>query len=164
MSTGRWLRVWGLCALAGSIGTGFAQQMHATPYCSSGEFVRAITDAASGSRWLLLRDPEHAGGPGKLVLTAGSGDAQREQGCRSGATQRQEQGLVKALKTVIRQGDQIVVREQTSFVDLRLVGTALGPAAEGESLRVRLRIGGTVRAIAVLPGVVDLVAQREAQP
>jgi hypothetical protein len=94
----------------------------------------------------------------------GPGDAEREQGRRYGAVQRPAHDLVKARRIVIRPGDRLVVRDQTSSMALALDGTALGAAAEGESLNVRLRIGGTVRAIAVLPGMANLAAQGETRP
>ena len=177
MNAGRWLRVWGYCALwmlAGPLGIGCAPETPvenlagncagAQNRSASKEVVRAFADPASGSRWLLFRGEEHLGGPGKLVLAVGSGFAREAQSCRSSAMQRQVLDTGQAHKIVIRAGDKIVVRERTSFVDLALDGTALGAAAEGELLHVRLRIGGTVRAIAVLPGLANLAAQREAEP
>ena len=165
MNAERWLRACGFWALwAGSISIVFAEEVRAMPYCSSREFVREINDAASGSRWLLFRDLGHPGGPGNLVLLTGSGDADQARGCRSGEVQRPTQDVAKTRKIVIRPGDRLAVREQTWSMDLVLDGTALGPAAEGEPLNVRLRIGRTVRAIAVLRGLAKLAPQQEAQP
>jgi hypothetical protein len=39
------------------------------PY-SPGQLVRIIDDPSLGDRWLLIRDPNHPGGPGRLVLAS----------------------------------------------------------------------------------------------
>jgi len=176
-----WMRICGLGALwACAVSAGAALEMRggdrseacasglyrwraAVLDCSSGKFVREIDDAASGSQWLLFRNRAHPGGPGKLVLRPGPGDADQRQACRYEAVQRRARDVVKSRKMVIRSGDRLVVQERNSSTVLALEGTALSPAAEGEALNVRLRIGGSVRAIAVLPGLARLAALREAQ-
>ena len=42
-----------------------------------GNVIREIDDPHSGDRWLLLRDPNRPGGPGRLVLAPQRADARR---------------------------------------------------------------------------------------
>lgn len=99
--------------------------------CAGAEPPREIVDPATGLRWVLVRNPAHPGGPARMVLVA----------ARTGRD------------VVIRAGDRVLVEEHTDRVDLRLEGTALGPAAAGESFLVRLKAGGAaLRAVAVAHG------------
>jgi len=54
---------------------------------------------------------------------------------------------------VIHTGDEVTVEEHSAVIDARLQAVALGSAAAGSELRVRLRIGGkVVDALALKPG------------
>lgn len=113
--------------------------------------VREIDDPNSGARWLLY--PSKDGGPGRLVLVANSGP-------RGTAT-----AAPILPQPVIRAGDRIVLEEHTAVVDARLEAVALGPAAPGASLRVRLAVGGRViAAVALAPGRAQLIPEQETQP
>lgn len=108
----------------------------------SGTVFREIDDPFTGARWLLLRNSNHSGGPGHLVLAPESGrvsgvSASRgiEAGPRLNAV---------ALVPVIRTGDRLIVEEHSAAVDEQLEAVALGPAAVGSSFEVRLEIGGKV--------------------
>jgi hypothetical protein len=104
-----------------------------------GAAVREIVDASTGTRWALVKDAAHPGGPGRLV--AGDSPLLRRQ-------------------VVIRAGDAVLVEEHTERVDLRLEAVALSPAAAGETIAVRLRSGGrTVQARAISPGRAELAAE-----
>jgi hypothetical protein len=117
------------------------------------EIVREIDDPHTGGRWLLARDPVHPGGPGRLVLAGGV----RITVPRPGAP------IVEPPHPVIHAGDRLVVEENTTVVEARLEAVALGPAAIGSPLDVRLKIGGTVvRAVALAPGRAAFLA--EARP
>lgn len=107
------------------------------------EVIREIDDPHSGERWLLLRNPAHPGGPGRLVLARQN----RQDGSRaSGSAPGQ-------YLPVVRAGDRIVIEEHTAVADARLEAVALNPAAAGAPLNVRLTLGGkVVRATAVGPG------------
>jgi len=115
------------------------------------EIVREIHDPATGDRWLLERDPQRSGGPGRMVLVA------REKGSPAPAEAFHKYpgnafgaGAPAAL---IHAGDHLVVEEHTRLLDAVLEGVALAPARRGVALRVRLTIGGRiVRAVAVAPG------------
>jgi len=113
-----------------------------------GEVVREIDDPHTGDRWLLERNDQNPGGPGRLVLVA----AHRNL---SGGARLQPAGEAHEVEVlpVIRSGDRLIVEEHTALVDAVLEARALSPAALGSALEVRLAIGGNrVRAIALGPG------------
>jgi len=106
---------------------------------AGGPAKRVIEDPHSGRRWVLAKDPEHPGGPGKLVEEAESA------GGRPDGTQK--------APPVIRAGDRIVVEENTRVARGRFAAIALSTARRGASFRVRLVVGGgVVWAIAAGPG------------
>lgn len=115
------------------------------------EIVRVIDDPANGDRWLLERDSQHPGGPGRMVLVA------REKGSPAAARAFHEYAGSRfgagTLAALIRAGDHLIVEEHTRLLDAVLEGIALDRAREGGALRVRLTIGGRiVKAVAVAPG------------
>jgi hypothetical protein len=131
---------------------GYAAEAKA-PAAGSGDTrptaVRAIADPATGSCWLLERDPAHPGGPGRLVPARG--DAIKD--CSAGRPRAAQGAVFSPFRPVIRGGDRLVVVEKTAVVEAKLEATALGPAVAGAELQVRLQIGGrVVRAVAVAPG------------
>jgi hypothetical protein len=123
-----------------------------------GEIVREIDDPHTGDRWLLMRDPSHPGGPGRLVLAESAGNQARQR--QAGAELSQVE-----LRPVIRAGERLIVEENTPVVEARLEAVALGPAVVGSPLDVRLRIGGrVVRAVALAPGRAAFQPESEARP
>ena len=125
----------------------------------SGALVREIVDPNLGDRWLLLRDQMHPARPGRLLL-ASVGEI------RAGTLRLQErQDLSPVLVPVIRAGDRLILEEDTPVVTSRLEAVALGAAAAGSALNVRLRVGGpVVRAVAVAPGRARLASPDQVQP
>jgi hypothetical protein len=118
------------------------------------EVFREIDDPHSGERWLLLRDLNHPGGPGRLVLAA--------QQTAASSRETKDNLLPSKSLLVIRAGDALIVEEHTAVLDARLEGTAINSAAKGAQLKVRLRIGGkVVRAVALAPGRALLAPDRE---
>ena len=112
------------------------------------EIVREIDDPNTGDRWLLMRNDQVPGGPGRLVLVA----AHRNLTGGAALLLAGQTGKAQILP-VIRTGDRLIVEEHTARVDAVLEARALNPAAAGASLDVRLTIGGTVvRVIALGPG------------
>jgi hypothetical protein len=111
----------------------------------SGEIVREIDDPHTGDRWLLLRDAEVPGGPGRLVRIAA---LHNESGGTTGPSASPPQDT--ALLPVIHSGDRLTVVEHTARVDATLEARALAPAAVGGSLEVRLAIGGRVARVVAL--------------
>jgi len=129
---------------------------------TNGEVVREIDDPNSGARWILSRDASHPGGPGRMVLVGG---LRSEAGS---GTRKQEPGdalSLTVLKPVIRTGDRLILEENSAVVEARLEAVALGPAAVGSPLKVRLTIGGkVVRALALGPGRVTFQPGIEVEP
>ena len=125
-----------------------------------GEVLRQIDDPAANGIWLLVRDPEHQAGPGRLIwVPRGASPALHSTDTVAAPAPKQ------VLKPVIFTGDQLVVEEETSVVDARLAATALNPAPVGAPLHVRLEVGGkVVRAIAVAPGLARLAPELEIEP
>ncbi len=126
--------------------------------------VREIDDPCTGARWLLLQDPNHPGGPGRLVPASNIQNA--------GAVRvKDRDGLPNATaialppRPVIRGGDRLIVEENTAVVEARLEATALGLAARGSSFQARLQIGGkVVRVVAMGPGRAALASELEVRP
>jgi len=112
-----------------------------------GEIVREIDDPHSGDRWLLVRDANHPGGPGLLLVSA----ARRFP---ADARLRAQPGPGAGTPApVIRLGDRVIVEQHTPVIDARLEARALSPATEGSVFHVRLTAGGRVmRAVALGPG------------
>jgi hypothetical protein len=111
---------------------------------------REIDDPATGDRWILMRDAAHPEGPGRMALIAPERTENRFAGARGAGTESAS-SILPVL--VIHGGDKIIVEEHTTVVDARLEAVALGPAARGNSFRVRLTIGGKVIfAVATAPG------------
>lgn len=136
-----------------------------------GEVVRAIDDPYTGNYWLLERDPDHPGGPGRLVLVpraAQTDGPDSEPGSESdgaGPRQAAPDAIARALAPVIRAGDRLMVIENTAVAEARLEAVALGPAVRGADFEVRLQIGGKeVRAVALGPGRAAFADQIGARP
>ncbi len=130
----------------------------------AGEVVREIDDPDTGHRWKLMRDPVHPGGPGRLVLAAGPGI--EPVSASSGDRKRVAISAARPAPhyPVIHAGDALLVEEHTAVVEARLEAVALGPAVEGASFRVRLKIGcRVVRAVAVSAGHAVFASEGEAQ-
>ena len=112
------------------------------------EIVREIEDSPLRTRWLLLRDWSHPGGPGRMVLAP---DRWKES---CGVLAKGAPGTIGRMpRPAIRAGDLVVVERNTAVVEARLEAIALEPAAVGASFHVRMRIGGKVaRAVALAEG------------
>jgi hypothetical protein len=119
---------------------------------AQGELMREIDDPHTGDRWLLVRDDQFPGGPGRMVLVAaqriGWDGASQRTGKRAGGQASEAQ-----LIPIIRSGDRLTVEEHTARIDAVLEARALNSAAAGAVFNVRLTIGGrVVRAVALGPG------------
>ena len=111
-------------------------------------FLRVIDDPHLGDRWLLCRDPDHPGGPGRLLRVTVL-RPERMRLSQAGVLE----GDQAAVRPVIYAGDRLVIEENSAVVEARLGAVALETAAAGSVFRARLEIGGkVVRAIALGAG------------
>jgi hypothetical protein len=123
---------------------------------STGEALREIDDPNTGDRWLLEPSRANPGGPGRLIRVASA---------LTRPTAIPAQPMQAKSVPVLHSGDRLIVEERTPRVEARLLATALGAAAAGSALNVRLAIGGrVVRALAVAPGRALLQPAAEARP
>ncbi len=134
-----------------------------------GEAIREIDDAATGDRWLLIRDDADPGGPGRMVRIERTDpvlkDGARKKPAQGSAERAAHAAANSAMHPVIRAGDAVVVEEHSEVVDVRLEATALGSAAAGDEFYARLKIGGeAVRVKALGPGRASLVPEPGAHP
>jgi hypothetical protein len=127
------------------------------------EIVREIDDPATGDRWLLERDLQHPGGPGRMVLAAPEKALPAPAGSSAGSVRSGFE--TAASPALIRAGDHLIVEQHTRLLDAVLEAIALAPAREGETFRVRLSIGGrVVKAVAIAPGHAVLSPDSGARP
>ena len=159
-------------ALAGSVCAQPAGQAAAAPdrmqvvasqseaaFDSNPDVFREIVDPSTGDLWLLLRDPNRPGGPGRMVLV--------RQGAYAANALRQDSMRPAPVihSPLIRAGDTVIVEEHTTAADARLEAVALGPAANGAHFKARLKIGGrVVHVVAISPGHAILAPESEVEP
>jgi hypothetical protein len=127
------------------------------------EIVREIDDPATGDRWLLERDAQHPGGPGRMALI-GHENASATSVIVSVKSWR---GMLEtgSAPVLIHAGDHLIVEEHNRMVDAVFEAVALAPAREGESFRVRLSIvGRVVKVIAIAPGRAILALDSGVRP
>jgi hypothetical protein len=126
--------------------------------------LREFEDPATHQHWLLIRDRSRATGPALFVKQW------PHSTCVPFDLGKVNSGLALRARVhsvpVIHPGDQIVLIEHTIVSDAELEATALGEAAVGDSLLVRIKYGGlTVRAIAAARSTATLgFDARERQP
>jgi len=146
----------------------------ATQTASEASAVRTIDDPQTGHRWLLMKDPEHQGGPGRLVLSTESPTGMTASGPVSdgrsslptiGPSAKVGQAPQATPQPQIRAGDHLLVEEHSAVADVQLTAIALGPAMTGSVLNARLEIGGrVVRVVADGPGRASFASGREIHP
>lgn len=109
---------------------------------ASETILREIDDPSTGARWLLVADPKHPGGPGRMVLAGVESRTAEDAG-----------GVMAQALPVIRPGDHLLIEEHTKVTDACLEAIAMGTAQKGAPLQARLKVTGTVvKAIALAPG------------
>jgi hypothetical protein len=114
-----------------------------------GTAIKVLEDPGTGNRWLLERNSEHPGWPGRLIrLEASAG----EDSCLGSASPA----------VVIHAGDQVAVEKNTELIRVQLQAVALGSASTGQSVAVRLKAGGhIVRTIAIARGLAKMTAEAQ---
>jgi hypothetical protein len=118
--------------------------------------LREIDDSSCGAHWLLVKDREHPGGPGKLVRVEGSERA----ASLAAAPIRHGSSEMEARQMVIHAGDPLIVEQHTAILDARLEAVAVHSAAVGARFEVRLKVGGKrMQARAQAPGRAELLVE-----
>ncbi len=132
---------------------------------AGGQLYREIDDPHNGDRWLLVRNEEFPGGPGRMVRVVAARNAAGGSFGLAGQTTGQPATETAPALPVIRPGDRLIVEEHTAVVDARLEARALMPAAVGAAFSARLMIGGqVVRVVALGPGRAVLEPVTGARP
>ena len=141
--------------LAGLVWLGVASITSGQTEGSSREYVRAlrsIDDSPAGSRWLLIRNPAHPAGPGRLV-NAPSADGEEPALVPDQTMALKVRDILPPLQLVIRGGDALIVEDDNGNANVRLEAVALGPAAVGSEFQARLKIGcASIKVVALAPG------------
>jgi hypothetical protein len=107
---------------------------------------RALVDLSTGSRWVLMANPAHPGGPGLLVPEA-------EARTRPVVVETHPADTLP----VIRAGDRVSIDDSSSSLSAHYAAIALAPAALGGVFLARIAAGmAPVRVIALGPGRAEL--------
>ena len=118
----------------------------------SAPILREIRDPHTGSRWMIVANKNHPGGPGQMFVATAATDAR--------STAEEETKTV-----IIHPGDRLVVEEHTFHSDARLEAVALSAAQVGSRFDVRLQIGRkVVRVMALGPGRAAFLERGESKP
>jgi len=123
------------------------------PALLPGRLVHVIEDPNLGDRWLLCRNLDHPGGPGRLLLVAANRAVSGSS--LTGSSQGAEVSAVfqDAARPAIRAGDRVVVEENSAVAEARLGAVALESATAGSAFHARMEIGGRVlRVVAIGSG------------
>jgi hypothetical protein len=122
--------------------------------------IRSFEDAGTHQSWQVMRDPRCPAAPARLVGPT------ILHGGRASMEESRDVRLQTALRLLIHAGDSLIVEEHTTLVNARLEATALSSAAQGEPLKIQLKIGDRiVRAVAVERGRAEILSPtREARP
>ncbi|HEY2466641.1 MAG TPA: flagella basal body P-ring formation protein FlgA [Terracidiphilus sp.] len=99
--------------------------------------VRLIEDPSTHLCWMLLKDANHPARPARLQrVTRNAGSAPDSIGVRPSPQ-----------TPVIRAGDLLTVSKHAAVSEVQVEAMALGSAAVGDVLRVRLRSSGRVLSV-----------------
>ena len=101
--------------------------------------VRIIADPSTHRRWLLERNTEHPAWPALLTPVNGDGSC---CGCSIEETSGRRSKL--QIQPTVRAGDVLVVVEDARAWHAEMEAVALSYGSPGDSIMVRLRIGGKV--------------------
>jgi hypothetical protein len=107
--------------------------------------VRIIVDPATQRRWLLERNTEHPARPALLTPVKADGSCCV---CSIEQTTGRRNGL--QIQPTVRAGDALVVVEDAPAWHAEMEAVALSYGSPGDSILVRLRIGGKVARATVI--------------
>jgi hypothetical protein len=110
--------------------------------------MRIIEDPATHRRWLLERNVDHPARPALLTAIT------RDRSCSVRSFQQREKRDMghgsQVLLPMVHAGDALVVVEDTQSWHVEMEAVALTPGSPGDSIMVRLRIGGKVTRATVI--------------
>ena len=101
--------------------------------------IRLIEDPSTHLRWMLMKDAAHPEWPARLEPFANTFGT---SGSTGGAV-----SLPSRKVLMIHAGDALTITRHTEVSDVRLEAVALGPAAIGELVRVRLKTSGRILSV-----------------
>lgn len=101
--------------------------------------MRLIEDPSTHLRWMLMKDAAHPEWPARLEPFANTFGA---PGSTGGTV-----SLPSRKVAMIHAGDALTITRHSEVSDVRLEAIALGPAAIGELVRVRLKTSGRVLSV-----------------
>ena len=116
---------------------------------------RIIEDPATHRRWQLERNPDHPAGPGLLTPVRGVGSCCV---CSVEETRRERRGL--QIQPTVHAGDVLVLVEDAQNWHAEMEAVALSFGSPGDSIMVRLRIGGKVTRATVVSKTRAVVANK----
>lgn len=130
------------------------------PAAAAGQLFRSVDDPALNTRWLLLRNPEHPGAPGRMVEAhSGSTSSAPLPGTGHGAAKWQPASSQGKAKEAVLAGEEILLVSESPGSQLALYGRALSAGRAGDAIEVRLDVFQTkVHARLVAPGRAEMLA------
>lgn len=119
--------------------------------------IRLIEDPSTHVRWMLFEELNRPAAPALLMPTADT------LSCRASAAVRGiRSAQVRSVfhpSPIVHAGDQLTAVQHTAIADVHLQAVALGSAAAGQTLRVRLKSNGRILSVVVdAPGNATIVA------
>ena len=102
--------------------------------------VRLIEDSSNHVRWMLFDDPDHPALPARLVPVADNGSVSPSAAVKGSP----HVPAALHLSPIVEAGDVLTVVQNTPVADVRLEAVALGPAALGQTVRVRVKSSGLI--------------------
>lgn len=105
---------------------------------------RFFEDPSTHVRWMLFEDTDHPALPARLMPVAEGGSCSPSVAVTGSpsAPELHRRPIIHAL-------DALTIAQHTPFADVHLEAIALGPAAAGQTLRVRLKSSGLILPVRV---------------
>ena len=115
--------------------------------------MRIIEDPATHRRWVLERNSDHPAGPGLLIPVRGDGSC-----CFCSIEETPSRRTGFQIQPIVHAGDALVLVEDARNWHAEMEAVALSYGSPGDSIMVRLRIGGKVTRATVVSRTRAVVA------